>query len=205
MMRDRSFAEDNLTMLDRLGTALSRRSVMRHLGDTGGLTLADVGSGYHARLGASLASRCKTVHVFDVSLSPALETIPNVVMHIGDASESLKHLPDESIDTILCISVLEHVENDREMLRLFFRKLAPGGTLVVNVPSWFGKLALEFAAFKLKMSPATEMDDHKRYYDPPDLWPLLVSAGFPPHAIKCHRHKFRLNTLAVCRKKEKIR
>ena len=43
------------------------------------------------------------------------------------------------------------------------------------------------------------MDDHKTYYDPKDLWPLLVKAGFAPHAIACGRHKFGLNTLAVCR------
>jgi hypothetical protein len=43
------------------------------------------------------------------------------------------------------------------------------------------------------------MDDHKRYYDPRDLWPLLVDAGFRPSAIRCRRHKFTLNTFAVCR------
>ena len=42
------------------------------------------------------------------------------------------------------------------------------------------------------------MDDHKTYYDPRDLWPLLVRAGFRPQAIRCLRHKFGLNTFAVC-------
>ncbi len=42
------------------------------------------------------------------------------------------------------------------------------------------------------------MDDHKLYYDPRDLWPLLVRAGFKPPAIRCFRHKFGLNTFAVC-------
>jgi hypothetical protein len=41
------------------------------------------------------------------------------------------------------------------------------------------------------------MDDHKMYYDPRDLWPLMVRAGFAPHAIRCFRHKFGLNTFAV--------
>jgi hypothetical protein len=43
------------------------------------------------------------------------------------------------------------------------------------------------------------MDDHKTYYDPRDLWPLLVGAGFMPHGIRCFRHKFALNTFAVCK------
>jgi hypothetical protein len=67
------------------------------------------------------------------------------------------------------------------------------------VPSWLGKRALEFSAFRLGLSPAEEMDDHKYYFDPKDLWPLLVRAGFRPSNIRCFRHKFRLNTFAICR------
>jgi hypothetical protein len=70
---------------------------------------------------------------------------------------------------------------------------------LVNVPSWRGKRLLEFSAYRLHMSPAEEVNDHKRYYDPRDLWPMLRSAGFLPQAIRCARHKFGLNTFAVCK------
>ena len=43
------------------------------------------------------------------------------------------------------------------------------------------------------------MNDHKRYYDPRDLWPMLVAAGWRPSEIRIRRHKFGLNTFAVCR------
>ncbi len=66
-------------------------------------------------------------------------------------------------------------------------------------PSWRGKTFLEFTTFRLGSSPE-EMDDHKMYYDPRDLWPLLVQAGFRPRDIRCFRHKFGLNTFARCRK-----
>ena len=55
------------------------------------------------------------------------------------------------------------------------------------------------SAARAGLSPAEEMDDHKTYYDPQDLWPLLVRAGFAPHGIRCYTHKFGLNTFAVCR------
>jgi len=74
------------------------------------------------------------------------------------------------------------------------------GLAVVNVPSWRGKRFLEFSAFRLGTSPADEMQDHKAYYDPRDLWPILVRAGFAPRDIQCLRHKFGLNTFAACRK-----
>ena len=84
-------------------------------------------------------------------------------------------------------------------LREFHRITRPGGICLFNVPSWRGKRFLEFSAFRLGLSPTSEMNDHKMYYDPRDLWPLLVRAGFLPHAIRTFRHKLGLNTFAVCR------
>lgn len=44
------------------------------------------------------------------------------------------------------------------------------------------------------------MDDHNMYYDPPDLWLLLARSGFRPKNIKLFKHKFRLDTFAICSK-----
>ena len=45
------------------------------------------------------------------------------------------------------------------------------------------------------------MDDHRTYYDPRDLWPLLVRAGFRPSELSVRRHKGGLNTIAAARKR----
>jgi SAM-dependent methyltransferase len=42
--------------------------------------------------------------------------------------------PDGSFDAILCIHVLEHVEDDRQAMRELRRILAPGGFAIVLVP-----------------------------------------------------------------------
>jgi SAM-dependent methyltransferase len=106
---------------------------------------------------------------------------------------------DESLDVVLCISVLEHLWEPLETLVELRRVVAPGGICLINVPTWRGKRFLETSAFRFGSSPPEEMDDHKAYYDPRDLWPLLVRAGFLPHNIRCRRHKFGLNTFAACR------
>jgi len=77
--------------------------------------------------------------------------------------------------------------------------LAPDGVILINVPTWFGKFFLEYAAFKLNLSPKEEMDDHKMYYNKSDLWPLIVASGFLPSKIKLTYHKFGLNLFAVIR------
>jgi SAM-dependent methyltransferase len=100
----------------------------------------------------------------------------------------------------MMISVLEHLWDPLGALKELRRLLAPGGVCLVNVPSWKGKRYLELAAFKLGVSPASEMDDHKMYYDVRDLWPLLVQAGFQPSRISCFSHKFGLNTFAACQR-----
>jgi hypothetical protein len=97
------------------------------------------------------------------------------------------------------VSVLEHLWEPLETMREIRRLLGPGGVALVNVPSWRGKKYLELSAFRLGLSPAAEMDDHKTYYDVRDLWPLLVRAGFMPSQLQCFSHKFGLNTFAVCR------
>jgi SAM-dependent methyltransferase len=117
----------------------------------------------------------------------------------GSLPGALTALPDQSLDVVLCVSVLEHLWEPLVALAHFRRLLVSGGTCLLNVPSRRGKAFLEYSAFKLHASPADEMDDHKMYYDTKDLWPLLVKAGFVPHDIQCFPHKFGLNTFAVCR------
>jgi SAM-dependent methyltransferase len=135
----------------------------------------------------------------DVALADDLKRHPKVTAIEASALEVLPTLDEASLDVVLCLSVLEHLWQPQSALDHFHRILAPGGVAILNVPSWLGKPFLELAAFRLRVSPAEEMDDHKAYYDPRDLWPMLVRAGFSPSLIRCHRHKFGLNTSAVCR------
>ena len=136
----------------------------------------------------------------DVALSEELKYDPKVTAIEGSLPDVLPRVEDRSLDVVLCLSVLEHLYEPQEALGHFHRVLAPGGVAILNVPSWRGKWFLELSAFRLGTSPAEEMDDHKAYYDPRDLWPMLVLAGFRPSRIRCHRHKFGLNTSAVCRR-----
>jgi 2-polyprenyl-3-methyl-5-hydroxy-6-metoxy-1,4-benzoquinol methylase len=200
-LRRRAYAEDHeLSSIDRFGTWLSSRRIRRNVRSFTGKRVADVGCGFRARFARTLLDEVDRLLLLDVALDPALARHPKVAVIEGLLPHVLAPVADQSQDVVICNSVLEHLWEPVATLRELFRILAPSGTLLVNVPSWRGKFFLELSAFRLGRSPADEMDDHKMYYDPRELWSCLVRAGFRPRDIRCHRHKFGLNTFAVCGK-----
>ncbi|QIG44779.1 class I SAM-dependent methyltransferase [Nocardioides anomalus] len=196
--RSSSFGESgDVTAVDRFGVWLSKRQIEKVVGPLTGKDVGDIGCGYDATFMRNVLGQVRTATLIDVSLAPDLSQHPKVRAVEGYLPEAMEQVPDASLDVVLCMSVVEHLWEPEQTLAHFRRVLRPGGVCAVNVPSWWGKRALEYSAFRLGTSPAEEMDDHKMYYDPRDLWPLMVKAGFWPHAIKCFRHKFGLNTFAV--------
>ena len=187
------------TPVDRAGVWLSGRQIRRTVGRIDGLDVADIGCGYEATFMRSVLDRVKTAMLLDINMADDLKQHPKVTTIEGLLPAALSKIDDHSLDVVLCMSVIEHLWEPDRALADFHRILRPGGVCAINVPSWRGKRALEFSAFRLGLSPACEMDDHKMYYDPRDLWPLLVRAGFMPRNIRCFRHKLSLNTFAVCR------
>ena len=198
--RDRAYGQDGgPTVVDRFGVWLSSRQLRRSVPSMAGRRVADVGCGYQATFARSVLEQVDRLFLLDIALTPDLKEHPKVTAVEGVLPDTLADIPDRSLDVVVCNSVLEHLWEPLVALKEFRRALAPGGTALINVPSWLGKSFLETSAFRLGLSPAEEMDDHKMYYDPRDLWPLLVRAGFAPHDVRCFRHKFGLNTFARCR------
>jgi len=201
-LRNASFGQTHeTTVMDRFGVWLSARQIRRFVPSLRGLDIADLGCGYQASFARSVLHEVASATLLDVALAEDLKQHPKVRAFEGDLQETLLSLPDRSTDLVMIVSVLEHLWEPLQALKQIRRLLRPGGTCLINVPSWRGRRYLEFSAFKLGLSPPAEMDDHKTYYDVSDLWPLLVSAGFLPSEIDCFSHKFGLNTFAACRLK----
>jgi SAM-dependent methyltransferase len=193
-------AHRSLTPVDRFGIWLSGHSIRKAVGDFKGKRIADLGCGHEATLVRSLLPSIESATLVDVTLANDLKDEPKIRSIEGSLPEAVFDLPSASFDVVLCISSLEHLAQPERTMAECRRLLAPGGVLLINVPNWLGKRFLEFSAFRLGLSPREEMDDHKMYYDPKDLWPLVRRAGFLPHNIRCFRHKAGLNTFAICQR-----
>lgn len=76
------------------------------------------------------------------------------------------YIPKESYDLIIAIDILEHIENDRDVLSNFHKVINDSGKLLISTPSTFD----EAAAFT---------EEHVRPgYDVNDLIEKLKTAGF---------------------------
>jgi SAM-dependent methyltransferase len=199
-MRSASFGEhETPSVVDRLGRWLSTSKMRKFLGREVHHRAADIGCGFDGALGRHLFARSQSLLLVDIHVDPALQA-DNVEILEGVLPDVLDDVGDDRFDAVICNNVLEHLSEPLATARHLYRITAPGGMCLVNVPSWRGKFFLELAAFRLRLAPADEMNDHKTYYDPRDLWPLLVSAGFRPSDIRVRKHKGGLNTIAACRK-----
>lgn len=83
------------------------------------------------------------------------------------ARESLQAFGDARFDGIYSLNVLEHVEDDRGLLRAFFGRLVPGGRLFSYVP-----------AFPVLFSANDVRVGHLRRYRRRDLVKAVRAAGF---------------------------
>jgi SAM-dependent methyltransferase len=188
-----------LTPVDRFGIWLSARALRAHVPSFTGKRVGDFGCGYDARFVRSVLDEVGHATLVDVALAPDLKGDRRVTAIEGTLPDAVEAVADDSLDVVLCISVLEHLWDPVALVRELRRVAAPGGSCLINVPSWRGKRFLEFSAFRLGLSPAEEIRDHKTYYDPAELAAVLVEGGFRRDEIDCRRHKFGLNTFAVCR------
>jgi len=78
----------------------------------------------------------------------------------------LEQVEDGSIDYIYSVNVLEHIEDDTGIVALWYRKLRPGGTLMVYVP-----------AFQVLYSVMDHKVGHIRRYSKAELCQKLSDAG----------------------------
>ncbi len=198
-VRKTSFGQNHgKGLLDKVGIWLSFAQIRRRV-ELSGRDIADIGCGYNADFVRTVVGDVASATCVDIALSQELKDHPKIKAIEGILPDVLDQVPSSSLDVILCNHVLEHLWEPIHAVVQAHRILRPGGTFFVNVPSWSGKIALETAAFRLKLIPQLEIDDHKWYFTRRDLWSLLVKGGFKPSNVTCRSHKWGLNNYAICK------
>ena len=92
---------------------------------------------------------------------------PHVTIGRFDLNDGAPPSGDGAFDTVICLNVLEHIEDDESALRRFHGILEPAGRLVLLVP-----------ALRRLYGSLDRALDHFRRYDESELLDKLVRAGF---------------------------
>lgn len=90
----------------------------------------------------------------------------NAAFLVADLARGIP-LSNRSVDVVLALDVLEHLEDDRRMTHEVFRILRPSGHFIVSVP-----------AFQALWSRHDELHHHKRRYSRRELRDVIRSTGF---------------------------
>lgn len=120
----------------------STTSLRRRLGpwlDVSGLTVIDLGSGTGEL--CYCAQKSGAIQVTGVNLSPEeiayARTQCSAEFALDDIESYLLRQPNDSVDRIYALNILEHVGKDKLIciLEAAFRSLRPGGALIAMVPN----------------------------------------------------------------------
>jgi SAM-dependent methyltransferase len=147
------------------------------------LTILDAGcgDGFYALRLARRYPRCQ-VTALDID-NVRIERLTAIAArleleNLHPAAQNLLAMTESEVyDLIVCVDVLEHLEEDQETVRRLARSLKPGGTLLVHTPQ------------RDQRRYASPMPDYRIYghvregYAPAELTKLLEGTGLQPIRI----------------------
>jgi len=91
--------------------------------------------------------------------------------------------PDEFFEQVICTETLEHVPDDRAVLRELVRVLRPNGVLAISVPDEYSERLLWRLSPRYRNTPG----GHVRIYRRKELRRLLQESGIEPFSVE-YRH-----------------
>jgi 2-polyprenyl-3-methyl-5-hydroxy-6-metoxy-1,4-benzoquinol methylase len=108
------------------------------------------------------------IDISDLYLAHMRIDFPDIKLLKCDlGSDALRELKPERFDTVVCVNVLEHIEDDRHALAVLFEILEPGGRLLLHVPA----LSALYGTLDRNL-------DHYRRYSRKGLLSFLNETGF---------------------------
>jgi 2-polyprenyl-3-methyl-5-hydroxy-6-metoxy-1,4-benzoquinol methylase len=143
------------------------------------ISIYDAGTGFgQYTYFAAKKLKPNTVHAVDIKQAWindcknffAAKNLKNVTFAIEDLT-NINH--NSRFDLIICVDVMEHIQEDVKVFQNFYKALKPGGFLLINTPSTFGGSDVH------EKSEESFIGEHARAgYSKEDLSERLIPIGF---------------------------
>ena len=155
-------ASNAVALYDAVRSVIAGRHVL-------GGVLVDVGCG-SGRLHAALAGDFERYIGIDILSYDGYPAGPNVDFRRADLDAGRIDLPNGCADVVCSLETIEHVENERMLMRELVRLAKPGGLIVVTTPNQVSILSK--LCFLLK-------NEFVHFQERPGLYPSHLSALLP--------------------------
>lgn len=123
--------------IDRASRDHAIFQLKKHLADRENPTILEIGcaSGFLLRRIQKEFQHANIIgsDAISVPLYKLADTLPNIPLFQFDIG--CCPLPDNSIDAVVILNVLEHIENDSLAVEQIYRILKPGGVVIIEVPA----------------------------------------------------------------------
>lgn len=135
------------------------------------------------RFGAQIKA-CRGAEVWGLEADPGAAALATVVLDrvlAGDALSSLRQLPDQYFDTVICSDVLEHMVNPGQFLRELRPKLNEDARVIASIPNVRYYPALRKILFDADFPYADEgiFDrTHLRFFTRKSMLRLFAESGY---------------------------
>lgn len=151
---------------------LRRNFVAKLIGSTRNKRIMDFGCSVGSLLmflAEEKTALCHGIDVTDSAINLARRRNIHGNLEFFSGDERSAKIRENYYDVITCTEVLEHVEDDAGLVRIFRRKLRRGGCVIVTVPSEKNQL---------------KHPTHRRIYDRRSLKKLFEDNGYETKSIK---------------------
>lgn len=187
------FSQNRWSKLDKLIYLWRSRLIKKHLGQN--QIICDLGCGEDGYFLQSLAATSDHCIGFDLKVVPSLSQ-KNISLYATNL-EGLLPLTDQTVDIVISLAVIEHLNTPEQHVSEARRILKPGGLFILTTPGPMSKPILETLAY-LKLINQDSIKDHKQYLDKASLLNLFTTNNF--QEIRFRRFQGGLNQLIVGRK-----
>ncbi|KAA6302706.1 MAG: Ubiquinone biosynthesis O-methyltransferase [Candidatus Ordinivivax streblomastigis] len=143
--------------------AYLERLVLKYIesGKSGNITVLDIGAGI-GTFAKKISAKGYQVHCIEPDLQQS-EQIKELGLLVDT---SIENIDNNSVDFIYSLNVLEHIENDEEIFKVWTGKLKQGGSILIYVP-----------AFNVLYSSFDKSVGHFRRYRKSRLIEIFKEAG----------------------------
>ncbi|MDD2822997.1 MAG: methyltransferase domain-containing protein [Candidatus Daviesbacteria bacterium] len=158
-------------LLEPLLGSFRYKKVIKHIDKNKPLTVVDLGCGDDIGFYKHAIKKGVNIKQY-IGVDPLISSETILRHKKGDFVKFILKTVDKTIpldtgtvDYVIGLAFLEHLDNPQDVIKESIRILKPGGVCIFTAPTPKAKAVLEFLSYKLRLISKTLTEEHKTYFN----------------------------------------